>query len=107
LVEKFFHRSGKSVIIPKNIIISHEKVVNITGSKSNNSVLTFNNKVKTIIEILNAKIIIYGLYFSFGFSTELPSIIGNNGKTHGANTVKTPARKETNKIVIYEILIYK
>gem|GEM_PF-5785073 len=46
----------------------------------------------------------YGLYLSF--SNEDHKIIGKRGKTQGANTVKIPAKNETNNIVIYNFFSF-
>lgn len=86
------------------MIIKPDIVVKIAVSNPINKVVAFNNIENNIIDTLRANIIIYGLYFSEGFSTELPKIIGNRGNTHGASTVSTHAKKETNKIVIMVIL---
>ncbi|MDP3380309.1 MAG: hypothetical protein Q8S84_01900 [bacterium] len=96
----FFHKSGNNVIIQSQIINHHENIDQKLCGNVIKKVVAFNNIEKSIIEIANEAIIIYG-HFLLLSSILHASIIGKSGKTHGASIVKTPAIKDIiNSIII-------
>lgn len=102
----FFHKSGNNVIIQSQIINHPENIDQKLCGTVIKRVVAFNNIEKSIIEIANEAIIIYG-HFLLLSSTLQAKIIGKRGKTHGASIVKTPAIKETKSKIIFILLIIK
>ncbi len=106
LVEKFFHKSGKIVIIQNAISIPPLNVFHTIGSTQIKAVDAFNIREKNIMETLRAAIIIYGLNLSFESSTEAPSITGKSGNTQGAKIVRTQDKNDTIRShIIFSLII--
>jgi hypothetical protein len=105
LVEIFFHRFGKIVIIPKSIKITPENTFQTSGLTPIKRVEALSNREKPIIEIPKEVIMIYGFNLFCKSSTDAQSITGRSGNTQGANIVSTPAKIEIITKLIY--FLYK
>lgn len=100
LVDRFFQRFGKIVIIQSAIIIPHEKAFQKLGGTPIRTVLTLSMSENNIIEILSDPMIISGIFLLFPSSALAHITIGSSGSTHGARTVKTHERNAIIKSVI-------
>jgi hypothetical protein len=78
---------------PNKTRIIPETVLHTLGGILINAVLNFKARVKITIAKAKEAVITYGLRLTP--LTEPPMMIGSSGKTHGANTVRMPATKET------------
>ncbi len=86
------HNFGKMSVREKRTNIPPETYSQNTGSTCMNTVDTLSKRVKTSNEKIKEPMIIYGLHLFC--PARLPErITGRSGSTHGAKTVRTPARK--------------
>lgn len=78
----------------------------LVGGIFTKAVDIFKSRVKNITDKAKDIVIITGLRLSCRLPlTDPPIIIGNNGKTHGANTVKNPAINELISSNIFLLLV--
>lgn len=99
--DKFSHKLGKRVTIPKIKIIPPEIYFQKSCGISMKRVLNFRSRVKRKTEIPKDSItVIILLLLGVESAIDLPTITGKRGKIHGAKIVNTPAMKEIIKRVI-------
>ena len=100
LVDRFFQRFGKIVMIPSAMISPPEKLFQKVGETQIKIVVAFSKSEKSIIEILSDPMMIRGIFLLFPSSALAPITIGRRGSTHGASTVSTPDKKAITSSVI-------
>ena len=104
LLEIFFQRFGRIVMIPRAIIIPPEKAFQKLGGTPISTVLAFKISENKIIEILRDPIITKGIFLLFPSSALAHITIGRRGRTQGAKTVSIPDRNAITRSVISEFI---
>ena len=87
-------------MIPRAIIIPHEKAFQKLGGTPISTVLALSMSENRIIDILSDPMIISGIFLLFPSSALAPITIGRSGSTHGASTVSTPDKNAITSNVI-------
>lgn len=85
---------GNKSVIPYPKIIPPERYVQKYCGTVIKIVENFRIKVKAIIDSASDPTTMYGVY-TLRPCEAVPITTGNNGKMHGANTVRMPAKNET------------